>query len=379
MSRGTKLQEMEQSKTAVNANAAPAQAQPPEGSNASGVTTPGNTPPFEDLGGPTPENNSPIGDSNKLKTPGKTIKQVSDVVTNRKPPAGSGNVGLPAPSATPVKTPGQSEETEVDAESVIEESPEVTDEVVQEVEEYDIEEDVNALFGGEELSEEFKAKAKTIFEAAIGSKVGQIKETLETEYAEKIAEATEDLKVSLQERIDSYLEYVAEEWLTENELAVEAGLKTEMTESFLEGMKGLFEEHYVTIPEDKYDVLESMVDKLDDMETKLNEQIDKNINLNKRLAESVADGILESVSEGLASTQKEKLASLAESVEFESDTEYREKLETLKESYFPSKTSAPKNTSENLSEEVSTDEVIQEDTTPRMQAYLDVLSRAVKK
>ena len=342
MSRGTKLQEMEQSKTAVNANAAPAQAQPPEGSNASGVTTPGNTPPFEDLGGPTPENNSPIGDSNKLKTPGKTIKQVSDVVTNRKPPAGSGNVGLPAPSATPVKTPGQSEETEVDAESVIEETPEVTDEVVQEVEEYDIEEDVNALFGGEELSEEFKAKAKTIFEAAIGSKVGQIKETLETEYAEKMAEATEDLKVSLQERIDSYLEYVAEEWLTENELAVEAGLKTEMTESFLEGMKGLFEEHYVTIPEDKYDVLESMVDKLDDMETKLNEQIEKNIGLNKRLAESVADSILESVSEGLASTQKEKLASLAESVEFESDTEYREKLETLKESYF-SRTPAAKN------------------------------------
>ena len=342
MSRGTKLQEMEQSKTAVNANAAPAQAQPPEGSNASGVTTPGNTPPFEDLGGPTPEDYSPTNDSAKLKTPGKTIKQVSDVVTNRKPPAGSGNVGLPAPSATPVKTPGQSEETEVDVESVIEESPEVTDEVVQEVEEYDIEEDVNALFGGEELSEEFKAKAKTIFEAAIGSKVGQIKETLETEYAEKIAEATEDLKVSLQERIDSYLEYVAEEWLTENELAVEAGLKTEMTESFLEGMKGLFEEHYVTIPEDKYDVLESMVDKLDDMETKLNEQIDKNINLNKRLAESVADGILESVSEGLASTQKEKLASLAESVEFESDTEYREKLETLKESYF-SRTPAAKN------------------------------------
>ena len=346
MSRGTKLQEMEQSKTAVNANAAPGDsALPKEGSNAAGVKTPGNTPPFEDLGGPTPENYSPTNDSAKLNTPGKTIKQVSDVVTNRKPPAGSGNVGLPAPSATPVKTPGQSEETEVDAESVIEESPEVTDEVVQEVtqeEEYDIEEDVNALFGGEELSEEFKAKAKTIFEAAIGSKVGHIKETLESEYAEKIAEATEDLKVSLQERIDSYLEYVAEEWLTENELAVEAGLKTEMTESFLEGMKGLFEEHYVTIPEDKYDVLESMVDKLDDMETKLNEQIDKNINLNKRLAESVADGILESVSEGLASTQKEKLASLAESVEFDSETEYREKLETLKESYF-SRTPAAKN------------------------------------
>ena len=369
MSRGTKLQEMEQSKTAVNANAAPAQALPPEGSNAAGVKTPGNTPPFEDLGGPTPENYSPANDSAKLNTPGKTIKQVSDVVTNRKPPAGSGNVGLPAPSATPVKTPGQSEETEVDAESVIEETPEVTDEVVQEVEEYDIEEDVNALFGGEELSEEFKAKAKTIFEAAIGSKVGQIKETLETEYAEKIAEATEDLKVSLQERIDSYLEYVAEEWLTENELAVEAGLKTEMTESFLEGMKSLFEEHYVTIPEEKYDVIESMVDKLDDMETKLNEQIEKNIGLNKRLAESVADSILESVSDGLAATQKEKLASLSESVEFESEEEYREKLETLKESYF-SRTPAAKNDSQTLSEGVDSTAA---PVSAGMEAYLKTL------
>jgi len=372
MSRGTKLQEMEQSKTAVNANAAPAQALPPEGSNAAGVKTPGNTPPFEDLGGPTPENYSPTNDSAKLNTPGKTIKQVSDVVTNRKPPAGSGNVGLPAPSATPVKTPGQSEETEVDTESVIEETPQVTDGVVQEItqeEEYDIEEDVNALFGGEELSEEFKAKAKTIFEAAIGSKVGHIKETLESEYAEKIAEATEDLKVSLQERIDSYLEYVAEEWLTENELAVEAGLKTEMTESFLEGMKSLFEEHYVTIPEEKYDVIESMVDKLDDMETKLNEQIEKNIGLNKRLAESVADSILESVSDGLAATQKEKLASLSESVEFESEEEYREKLETLKESYF-SRTPATKNESQTLSEGVdSTDAPV----SAGMESYLRTL------
>ena len=342
MSRGTKLQEMEQSKTAVNANAAKGDsALPKEGSNAAGVKTPGNTPPFEDLGGPTPENYSPTNDSAKLNTPGRTIKQVSDVVTNRKPPAGKGDAA--GKSATPVKVPEEVESEE----SVIEETPQVTDEVVTEEEvtqeeEFDIEEDVNALFGGEELSEEFKAKAKTIFEAAIGSKVGHIKETLESEYAEKIAEATEDLKVSLQERIDSYLEYVAEEWLTENELAVEAGLKTEMTESFLEGMKSLFEEHYVTIPEEKYDVIESMVDKLDDMETKLNEQIEKNIGLNKRLAESVADSILESVSDGLAATQKEKLASLSESVEFESEEEYREKLETLKESYF-SRTPAAKN------------------------------------
>ena len=152
-----------------------------------------------------------------------------------------------------------------------------------------------------------------------------------------------------------------------------------MTESFLEGMKSLFEEHYVTIPEEKYDVLNSMVDKLDEMESKLNEQIDRNVALNRRLAESNADGIFTAVAEGLADTQKEKLATLAENVEFESDTDYREKLETLKESYFPSKTSAPKSTSENLSEEVSTDEVISEEVAPRMQAYLDVLSRAAKK
>ena len=369
MSRGTKLQEMEQSKTAVNANAAKGDsALPKEGSNAAGVKTPGNTPPFEDLGGPTPENYSPTNDSAKLNTPGRTIKQVSDVVTNRKPPAGKGDAA--GKSATPVKVPEEVESEE----SVIEETPQVTDEVVTEEEvtqeeEFDIEEDVNALFGGEELSEEFKAKAKTIFEAAIGSKVGHIKETLESEYAEKIAEATEDLKVSLQERIDSYLEYVAEEWLTENELAVEAGLKTEMTESFLEGMKSLFEEHYVTIPEEKYDVIESMVDKLDDMETKLNEQIEKNIGLNKRLAESVADSILESVSDGLAATQKEKLASLSESVEFESEEEYREKLETLKESYF-SRTPAAKNDSQTLSEGVDSTAA---PVSAGMEAYLKTL------
>ena len=315
MSRGTKLQEMEQSKTAVNANAPAPEAMQ---SGPSGASTPGNTPPYEDLGGPTPENNSPIGDSNKLKTPGKTIKQVSDVVTNRK-----------ATAKEEVEVEDQViEEDQVVAEDQVEVSEDTVDETV------DIEDDVNALLGGEELSEEFKEKAKTIFEAALNSKVKEIQETLEVQYEEKLQEAREELKASLQERVDSYLEYVSQEWLDENTLAIEHGLKTEMTESFLAGMKGLFEEHYVTIPEDKYDVLESMVEKLDDMETKLNEQIDKNIGLNKRLGESTASNILESVSEGLAATQKEKLASLAESVEFESEDEYRGKLEVLRESYF---------------------------------------------
>ena len=356
MSRGTKLQEMEQSKTAVNANAPAPEAMQ---SGPSGASTPGNTPPYEDLGGPTPENNSPIGDSNKLKTPGKTIKQVSDVVTNRKA----------ATAKEEVEVEDQViEEDQVVAEDQVEVSEDTVDETV------DIEDDVNALLGGEELSEEFKEKAKTIFEAALNSKVKEIQETLEVQYEEKLQEAREELKASLQERVDSYLEYVSQEWLDENTLAIEHGLKTEMTESFLGGMKSLFEEHYVTIPEDKYDVLESMVEKLDDMETKLNEQIDKNIGLNRRLGESTASNILESVSEGLASTQKEKLASLAESVEFESEESYREKLETLKESYFASsKGSSPSAKAETLSEGVDSAEGV-ESHSNQMAAYLKSLS-----
>ena len=192
---------------------------------------------------------------------------------------------------------------------------------------------LNALLGGEELSEEFREKAKTIFEAALKSKVSEIKETLEEQYAATLQEEVEEMKTELQERVDSYLEYVSDEWVKENELAVENGLKTEMTESFLSGMRSLFEDHYVNIPEEKYDVVSTMVEKLDDMETKLNEQIEKNINLNKRLSESVADVILSDVSEGLTATQKEKLASLAEGVEFESEESFKE-LTTLRESYF---------------------------------------------
>ena len=322
----------------------------------------------EDLGGPTPENYKPDDDSAKLKTPGGTLKQVKDIVTKGAKPA-EGAKGM------------KEEETEVEGEvvaeneqtteDVVSEEETTTDEVVTEeetTEEYNVEEDVNALLGGEELSEEFREKAKVIFEAALNSKTKEIQEALEVQYSEKLAEEKEGLKDTLTERVDAYLEYVCEEWMKENELAVEAGLKTEMTESFLEGMKGLFEEHYVTIPEDKYDVLESMVEKLDEMETKLNEQIDKNIDLNKRLAESTADSILDQISEGLAVTQKEKLASLAESVEFESETEYREKLETLKESYFSKSSPAPKVAQQQtLSEGVDTTEA---PVSGSMDAYL---------
>jgi len=326
MSRGD-LQEMEQSKTAVNANAQSAEPMQKLSNPGEGLS-----PSYEDLGGPTPENYRADDDSAKLNEP--KIKTVNDVVNSK------------AAKADAMKSMAK-EEIESAEEEVLEE-----EEIVSEDEGIDIEEDVNALLGGEELSEEFKEKAKVIFEAALTSKIKEIQETLEVQFETKLDEERETLKVALTERVDSYLEYICQEWMTENELAIEHGLKTEMTESFLSGMKGLFEEHYVTIPEEKYDVLESMVDKLDDMETKLNEQIDKNIGLNKRLAESVSDNILDNVSEGLAATQKEKLASLAESVEFESEEVYREKLETLKESYFSrtptTKSDAPQTLSEGV-------------------------------
>ena len=369
MSRGKKLQEMEvktqQSKSAVNANAKPGDPMPK-------LSTGGTPPTYEDLGGPTPENYKPDDDSAKVKEPGGTLKQVKDVVTKG------------AKAGEPMKSKGyKMEEEEVELEDQQEvvaedETSAETDEVVaeeddtiteEEVETYDIDDDVNALLGGEELSEEFKAKAKTIFETALKTKVAEVRKLLEQQYAEKLGEEIIEAKDALAERVDSYLEYVADEWFTENQLAVENGLKEELTQSFLGGMKSLFEEHYVQIPEDKYDVLESMVEKLDDMETKLNEQIEKNIAFNKGLAEATADGILESVSEGLAATQKEKLASLAESVEFESENNYREKLETLKQSYFAQK-SSPTVKTETLSEGL---DATPESTTGSMAAYLKTL------
>ena len=370
MSRGTKLQSMEeavtQSKTAVNANAKPAEPMGKLQNPGEGLSTN-----VEDLGGPTPENYSPTNDSAKLKTPGGTLKQVKDVVNKNAVKAEEveteGDVVAEKYAESPEK-----EEMDMKKDDDLAGAPNQKKKMKKEdteVEEYDMEDDVNALLGGEELSEEFKAKAKTIFEAAINSKVAEIRATIEEEHEARLAEEVAEEKEALQERVDSYLEYVSDEWMEENQLAIEHGLKTELTESFLSGMRSLFEDNYVTIPDDKYDVLESMVEKLDDMETKLNEQIEKNIGLNKRLSESVADGILESVSDGLAATQKEKLASLVESVEFESETEYRNKLETLKESYFPGKTSTAK--TETLTEGEDAAPVL---ATGSMAGYLKTLS-----
>ena len=378
MSVGSNLQEME---NVVTKGASPAEPM----QKLSG-TTPGQTGSYEDLGGPTPENYRPDDDSAKLKDPSLTLAQVKNVV-NAKASA--------ADSMKSVKEETEEDEYEEEEEdenpkkkkvkkNMKEESEDEYEDEDGEVEDeeeeedgFDVEEDVQALLAGEELSEEFQEKARTIFEAAIRSKIVDIKEELQYSYEKALVEQIETIKEGLADRLDAYLEYVADEWINENALVIEQGLKTEMTESFLQGMKNLFEDHYVSIPEEKYDVVESMVDKLDEMEGKLNEQIERNVALNRRLAESVADVIFADISEGLALSQKDKLASLAVNVEFDSEENYREKLVTLRESYFPHNAGAQRDDSETLTE--STDvQSHQPQVDGRMASYLQTLGRVAK-
>ena len=383
MSVGTTLQEMENiEENVVTKGAKPAEPMPK-------LTTGGIPPNVEDLGGPTPENYKTDDDSAKLKTPGTSLKQVKDIVTKGAKPAEKAPAGMKEEeekSDDQIVSEEESTTDEVVAEEetstdeVVSEEETTEEEVVEEQEEaIDVETDIQALLEGEELSEDFTNKARTIFEAAIRSKVAEMKEQVKSEYEENLIEQVQSIKEELTDRVDSYLEYVADEWVAENQLAVEKGLKTEMTESFLTGMRSLFEDHYVTIPDEKYDVLENMVDKLDEMEGKLNEQIDKNVALNKRLAESVADVIFAEVAEGLALSQKDKFASLAENVEFESEASYREKLATLRKSYFPENAGVQRDESENLSEETQS---TQYQTTPvsnTMERYLQTLNRVSNK
>ena len=379
MSVGSNLQEME---NVVTKNAAP-------GEPMQKLTTGGTPATYEDLGGPTPENSRPDDDSNKLATPGASLKQVRDVVNKGAKPAETAKGMKEEESEVKVEedqeivSEGEATEEEVvseeetTGEEVVAETTEDSEEAIVEEEVIDVEEDINALISGEELSEEFQEKARIIFEAAIRTKIAEIKEEMKSEYENSLVEEVAAVKAELSERTDAYLEYVADEWISENQLAVEHGLKTEMTESFLTGMRGLFEDHYVTIPEEKYDVIHSMVEKLDEMEDKLNEQINKNVALNKRLSESVADVILADVSEGLALSQKEKLASLAENVEFESESNYREKLATLRDSYFSANPSAQRNHSENISEGAEGGH--QPEVSGLMESYLQTLNRVSKK
>ena len=330
------------------------------------ATTPNYVPdnaPIEDLGGPTPTNYKSTDNSAKLKTPNAAFAQTGDVQTK----GTAGTVQQDGPlGPVGMKSSGYGKGANEEVEAPAEE----TTETVAEVQEIDIDltDDVKALFEGEELSDTFQEKARTIFEATVKSKIVSVKESLEAEFSKKLEEEVSEFKTTLQERVDNYLHYVATEWIEENALQVESGIRGELSESFMTGLKGLFEEHYVSIPEEKYDVLEAMVTKLDEMENKLNEQIDSNVALTKRLSVSVSDNILDEASTGLALSQKEKLAELAKGVEFESEEQYREKLNTLKESYFAKK---PVSESQEVTEETS----INEDVSPAMGAYLQALHK----
>ena len=374
MSVGSNLQEME---NVVTKGAAASEAMPKSGSNASGVSTPGQTGSYEDLGGPTPENYKVDDNSAKLAEP--KIATVKDIVNRGAKPAEPMPKGMKEEEEVEGEVV-EEEDTTASAEDVVSEEETSDEEVVSEEEvieaEYDIEEDVEALLAGEELSEDFQEKARTIFETAIKTKVAEVQEELKAQYETTLEEEVTLIKEELTDRVDAYLEYVAEEWITDNQLAIEQGLKAEMNESFLTGMRSLFEDHYVTIPEEKYDVTTAMVEKLDEMEDKLNEQIKSNIALNQRLAESVADVIFSEVCEGLALSQKDKLASLAENVEFDSEDNYREKLVTLRNSYFSETTGTQRDTSENISE---SSESIAQPVTGLMESYLDTLTRVSQK
>ena len=204
----------------------------------------------------------------------------------------------------------------------------------------DVSADVDALVKDEDLSEEFKSKAATIFEAAVNSKVKEAKKKMMAGYEEKLKEESEKAKGELVEKVDSYLSYVVEEWMKENELALERGIKGEIAEDFISGLKKLFEEHYISVPDEKYDVLEDQASKIDSLQKKLDEEIEKNVELNKENSESKRASIVAEMGEDLAETSKEKFNKLAEEVEYKNEEDFKAKVSTIKESYFGAKKEA---------------------------------------
>lgn len=268
-----------------------------------------------DLGGPTPQNSKPDDDSNKIHAT-KAAKSATAPTT--KPSAASGKV--------------------VDSLKK-EEAEDESEEVIAEVEsdEISFQEDVNALFADDStISEEFKAKAATIFEARVLDRVNQIQEQLESEYASMLEEAVESVKNDLTEKVDDYLNYVVEQWLSDNEIAIESGLRAELTEEFIAGLRNLFAEHYIDVPSEKVDLVDELAGKVEELEAKLNEEIERGIEYKKALVEAVKQEITREVCEGLTETQVEKIKALAESVDFSTEEEYQSKLETIRENYFPS-------------------------------------------
>ena len=313
----------------------------------------------EDLGKAVTKPSDPDG-----QTAAKKVKKVSDQV-NKDANDGS----LPKDNAPAGM---KEEEVEVEGEEIAEDK---TDSEI----EIDLSDDVKALVSTDaDLSEEFKDKAATIFETAVKTRIKEQTKILEAQFEEKLSAEKETMKEAMVEKVDSYLNYVVEEWMKENELAVERGIRTEIAEDFITGLKDLFKEHYIDVPEEKYNVLDDLTNQVKDLEGKLNEQIEKNVNLTKEVNNSERTNLVAEVSADLADTEKEKFASMAENVEFESAPKFREKLETIKESYFP-KTKIEEDLSKDEVDSVAANEPAVEASSDAMAAYTAAISRNLKK
>jgi hypothetical protein len=272
----------------------------------------------EDLGGPTPQNSKPDDDSNKIH-------------------AGKGAKSAVAPTTKPSDASAKMENEELDGEVISEKSHDMEEK--KEMMKKKMKEDVDALFADDStISEEFKSKVSTIFEARVEDRVTQIEEEIETRYAGMLEEAVESVKADLTEKVDDYLSYVVEQWMEENQIAIESGLRAELTEDFIGGLRNLFAEHYIDVPAEKVDLVDELAGKVEELESKLNEEIERGVSYAKALVESRKNEIAREIGEGLTATQAEKIKSLAEGVEFSTEDEYKSKLETLRENYFPSGT-----------------------------------------
>ena len=287
-----------------------------------------------DLGGPTPQNYKQDDDSAKIDAT-KAAKSAA-APTTKPSDASSANVTAKM----------KQEDEEVDGEVIAE-----TAEQVQEAWKKKMKEDVDALFADDStISEEFKIKVSTIFEARVQDRVTQIEEEIETKYASMLEEAVEAVKSDLTEKVDDYLSYVVEQWMEENAIAIESGLRAELTEDFISGLRNLFAEHYIDVPAEKVDLVDELAGKVEELESKLNEEIERGVSYAKALIESRKNEIAREVTEGLTATQAEKIKSLAEGVEFSTEDEYKQKLDTIRENYFPS--GVKKATEEQLNEQV---------------------------
>lgn len=244
-----------------------------------------------------------------------------------------------------------------------------------------VSEDIQAIFGGQDLSEDFVEKASTIFEAAVVSKVNEILETVTVDLEAELESEKEEIIESISVKLDDYLEYVAEEWMKENELAVEQGIKSEIVENFMVGLRNLFAENYIDIPEEKVDLVDELASKVAELEESLDSEMEKNIELRKEVSESYKASVLRDVCEGLTESQAEKMKSLAEGVEFDSTKDYVSKLETIKENYFRSEEEDNTLTEGYVIDEepVEIEESVETQVDPGMRSYMDAISRSIKK